>query len=230
MSTKVIESLLSNECTHCIQSRVKNADQIDVAWRDDKNGGYWPKPYQASGLRPHAVKAIVIGQDPTIENPRSVEYALEANVEGSSLGRFVREVFGMLPGTRFDEIYFTNLVKCRFREKPGRDKRNISEFITDIASECYSKFLSHEIRECTNAKYLFTLGRDTFAVLSRIIGVAHPSQDRFKLFYGTKFDIPVGSIGRTCYLVPLPHQPTYDLAVRYSPYGREEVRKKLQAL
>jgi uracil-DNA glycosylase len=142
----------------------------------------------------------------------------------------VREVFGMLPDTRFNEIYFTNLVKCRFREKPGRNKRNITDFIADIAAECYSKFLGHEIRECANAKYVFSLGRDTFAVLSKIMSVAHPSLDEFKLFYGTKLDIPVGRLGRTCCLVPLPHQPTYNLGVRYARYGREEVRKRLEAL
>lgn len=224
------EELMSNKCTWCRERKIKNACHIDIRWRDQKNEGCWPGPYQESGIDPRKVKAMVIGQDPTIEDPRPVEYALEANVKGSNLGKFLREVFGELQSIRFDELYFTNLVKCRFDEKPGKGNRNISRFIHEMAYECYSKFLSHEIKECTNARYLFTLGRDNFAVLTRLIDVNHPPLGDFKEFYGTRLEVPTPIFGRACYLVPLPHQPTYNLAERYSPYRKEEVRRKLQRL
>ena len=226
----IYEELMSNKCTWCLEHKIKNANHIDVKWRDQKNKGCWPKPYQESSVDPGRVKAMVIGQDPTIEAPRLMEYALEANKKESNLGKFVREVFSELRSIRFDELYFTNLVKCRFDEKPGKDNRNISQFIYKIAYECYSKFLSHEIRDCTNARYLFTLGRDNFAVLASLFGINHPPLENFKGFYGTGFEVATPTFGRACYLVPLPHQPTYNLAERYSPYRKEEVRRKFERL
>jgi len=228
MST--IQELLYNKCSHCLENGIKNGNHIDVRWRDESNKGYWPRPYQESGLNPDRVKAIVVGQDPTIENPRPMEYALEANIVESNLGRFLREVFGSLRNMRFDELYFTDLVKCRFDEKPGKGKRSISEFIDKMAYECYSRFLNYEIRECRNARYIFTLGRDNFAVLAKLLGVEHPALADFKRFYGSKLDVPTDNLVRVCYLIPLPHQPTYDLAERYSPYRKEEVRKRLANL
>jgi uracil-DNA glycosylase len=226
----IYEELMSNKCTWCLEHKIENANHIDIRWRDQKNKGRWPKPYQESGVDLGKVKAMVIGQDPTIEDPRPMEYALEANVKESNLGKFLRKVFGELRSIRFDELYFTDLVKCRFDEKPGKGNRNISQFIYKMAYECCSKFLSHEIRECTNARYLFTLGRDNFAVLTRLFGVNHPPLGDFKKFYGTRFEVPTPILGRACYLVPLPHQPTYNLAERYSPYRKEEVTRKLKRL
>jgi len=226
----VFEELVSNRCSWCLEHKIKNANHIDIRWRDEKNKGYWPKPYPEAGFHPDKVKAMVIGQDPTIEDPRPMEYALEANVEESRLGKFLREMFGMLRGIRFDELYFTDLVKCRFKEKPGKSKRNISEFIDKIARECYSRFLISELGECKNARYLFTLGRDNFSILSGLLGVEHPRLLDFKKFYGTKMEVLLSDIGRECYLIPLPHQPTYDLANRYSPYRKEEVLRKLERL
>lgn len=226
----IYEELMSNKCIWCLEHKIENASHIDIKWRDQDNNSCWPKPYQESGVDLGKVKAMVIGQDPTIEDPRHMEYALEANEKGSNLGKFVREVFSELRSIKFDELYFTNVVKCRFDEKPGKGNRNISQFIYKMAYECYSKFLSHEIRECTNARYLFTLGRDTLAVLTRLIGITHPAVENFKKFYGTRLDVPTPIFGRTCYLVPLPHQPTYNLAERYSSYRKEEVTRKLKRL
>lgn len=224
------EELISNKCTWCLEHKIENAGHIDIRWRDQKNKGYWPKPYQEAGVDPRKVKAMVIGQDPTIEDPRPIEYALEADRKESNLGKFLREVFGELQAIGFDELYFTDLVKCRFDEKPGKGNRNISQFVYKIAYECYSKFLSHEIIECTNARYLFTLGRDNFAVLAKLLGVNHPPLEDFKKFYGTRLEVPTSILGRACYLVALPHQPTYNLVERYSPYRKEEVIRKLERL
>jgi uracil-DNA glycosylase len=226
----VYEELISNKCTWCLEHKIENAGHIDIRWRDQKNKGYWPKPYQESRVDLHNVKAMVIGQDPTIEDPRPMEYALEADRKESNLGKFLREVFGEVRGIGFDELYFTNLVKCRFDEKPGKGNRNISQFIYKMACECYSKFLSHEMRECTNARYLFTLGRDNFTVLAKLLGIGHPPLAEFKNFYGTGFEVPAPILGKACYVVPLPHQPTYNLAERYSPYRQEEVARKLERL
>lgn len=222
--------LASNRCIRCLEHNIKNANHIDAKWRDQKNGGCWPKPYQESGVNPRKVKAMVIGQDPTIEDPRHMDYALEANREESNLGKFLREVFGELRGITFDELYFTDLVKCRFDEKPGKENRNISQFIYEIACECYAKFLRHEIRECSNARYLFTLGRDTFAVLAKLLDIDHRPLSEFKSFYGTEFEVHEPALGRACYLVPLPHQPTYSIAERYSPYRKAEVARRLGRL
>jgi uracil-DNA glycosylase len=226
----IYEELLSNKCTHCLEQNIRNGNHIDIKWRDEKNKGYWPKPYQAFGLKPDTVKAIVVGQDPTIEDARPLEYALEADMEKSRLGKFLREVFGCLPGIRLKELYFTNLIKCRFDKKPSKASRSISRFFDLMASECYSRFLNREIRQCRNAKYIFTLGRDNFSVLAKLLGVQTPALSDFKKFYGSKMDIPITAIGRICYLVPLPHQPTYDLAQRYSPYSKNEVRKRIERL
>ncbi|MFC1990996.1 uracil-DNA glycosylase family protein [Chloroflexota bacterium] len=226
----VFEELGSNNCSWCLERKIKNADYIDIKWRDEKNKGYWPKPYTEASFHPDKIKALVIGQDPTIENPRSIEYALEANAEESRLGKFLREVFSTLRGIRFDDLYFTDLVKCRFKEKPGKDKRNISDFIDNMARECYSRFLITELKECRNARYIFTLGRDNFAILSSLLRVKHKPLSKFKEFYGTKMEIPFSALGRECYLVGLPHQPTYDLAQRYSPYRKEEIHKRLEIL
>ena len=214
----IIEELLSNKCIYCLQHGIKNGNYIDTQWRDVNINHCWPRPYQESDIIPHTVKGIVVGQDPTIDNPRLLEYVLEANLKDSLLGRFLRDVFNMLPSIRFNEFYFTNLVKCRFNEKPGKGKRNITQFIDRLASECYARFLIREIEMCENAKYIFTLGRDNFSVLSHLLHVNHPALVDFKNFYGTKFIIPFANIGRECFLIPLPHQPTYELANRYSPY------------
>jgi len=226
----IYEELISNKCAWCRKHKIENAEHIDIKWRDQKNKGCWPKPYQESGVDLDKIKAMVIGQDPTIEDPRPIEYALEANVKESNLGKFLREVFSTLPSIRFNELYFTNLVKCRFDEKPGKKNRCISQFIDKMASECYSKFLRYEIKECKNAKYIFTLGRDNFAVLAKLLRVSHLTLAKFKKFYGTPLEIPTTVQDRARYLVPLPHQPTYDLAEKYSPYRKEEVRGKLERL
>ena len=114
----IIEELVSSKCSYCFDHDIKNGEYIDIRWREEKNEGYWPRPYQESGFVPERVKAMVVGQDPTIENPRSVKYVLEANIEESKLGKFIREVLRGLKDIKFDEIYFTNLIKCRLREKP----------------------------------------------------------------------------------------------------------------
>ncbi len=226
----LIEELTSNQCIYCLEHSIKNGNYIDIRWRDVNINQCWPKPYQQFGINFHTVKGIVVGQDPTIDNPRSLEYVLEANLEDSRLGKFLREVFNMLPSTRFTELYFTNLVKCRFNEKPGKGKRNISQFINCLASECFKRFLYREIQACENAKYIFTLGRDNFGILSHLLHVKPLALVDFKEFYGTRLTIPFENFGRECYLIPLPHQPTYNLANRYSPYRKEEVRDKLQLL
>ena len=226
----IIEELLYNKCSYCLDHDIKHGNYIDIEWRDEKNEGYWPMPYQESGFNPERVKAIVVGQDPTIENPRPMKYVLEANLVESNLGKFVREMFGGLKNIRFDEIYITNLIKCRFREKPGKDNRNICRFIDCMASECYSRFLSREIAQCRNARYLFTLGRDNFEVLAGLFSIDHPPLTLFKEFYGTKFVLRSQEVGRNLYLIPLPHQPTYDLAKRFSPYSEDEVRRRLSNL
>lgn len=225
-----IAVLQANQCSSCLEESVRNATYIDVQWRRDTNGGHWPKPFQESGIDSGRVKAIVVGQDPTIDDSRSIEYVLEANLRNRHLGVFLREMFGMLPNINFDELYFTNLVKCRLREKPGKGNRNISKFIDGLAENCFSQFLLNEIRECGQAKYIFTLGRDTFATAARLLWVHHPPLTKFKDFYGQLFAIQLETLKRECYLVPLPHQPTYDLAKRYKPYSPEEVQKRLKAL
>ena len=139
-------------------------------------------------------------------------------------------MFSGLKNIVFDEIYFTNLIKCRFREKPGRNNRNICGFIDRMALECYARFLSHEIAHCQNARYIFSLGRDTFEVLAGLLGVVHPPLNQFNEFYGTRFNLSYTKKARDLYLIPLPHQPTYDLAKRFSPYSPVEVRRKLSNL
>jgi uracil-DNA glycosylase len=226
----ILERLKYNNCSYCLDQGIKNASYIDIEWRNNINGGYWPAPFQESGFCLERVKAIVIGQDPTIHSPRSIKYVLDADMVTSKLGEFLRQVFGNLRNVGFDEIYITNLVKCRFKEKPGKDNRSIYTFTDCMASECYSRFLIHEIVECRNARYLFTLGRDTFEIMSNLLNVDHPPLTLFKEFYGTKFGIQSKETWGTLYLVPLPHQPTYDIANRFSPYSEIEVRKRLSDL
>jgi len=223
----ITEELVYNNCSHCLDHGVKNGSYIDIEWRDEINRGYWPAPYQESGFDLEKVKAIVVGQDPTIHNPRSLKCVLEADLAESNLGKFLREIFGNLRNIGFDEIYITNLIKCRFKEKPGKDNRSICTFIDCMASECYSRFLSLEIAQCRNARYLFTLGRDNFKILANLLSVDHPSLTLFKEFYGTKFFLHSMQTGKDFHLIPLPHQPTYDLAKRFSPYNEVEVRRKL---
>ena len=226
----IIEELVHNNCSYCLDHGIKNGSYIDIEWRNEINRGYWPAPYQESGLNLERVKAIVVGQDPTIHSPRSMKCILEADVVESNLGKFLREIFGNLRKIGFDEVYITNLIKCRFKEKPGKDNRSIYRFIDCIASECYSRFLSLEIAQSTNARYLFTLGRDNFAIMANLLSVDHPPLTLFKEFYGTKFGLPSMETGKDFYLIPLPHQPTYDLAKRFSPYNEIEVRRKLSNL
>lgn len=226
----LIEELLSNKCTYCLEHNINNGTCIDINWRDEKNKGFWPKPYQEFGINIESIQGIVIGQDPTIEKARSIEWILEANVTDSNLGKFLREVFSMIPNLRFDELYFTNLVKCRFKEKPGKGDRNISNFLRDMARQCYLRYLNQEIEICRHAQYIFTLGRDVFNLLAELLEVEHQTLELFKEYYGTKLVIPISKVGRKCYLIPIPHQPTYDLANRYLPYSKDEVRKKLQQL
>lgn len=226
-TTNIIDQLMFNKCTYCLEKGAKNASRIYINWRDDVNKSYWPKPYQESGINSDKVKAIVIGQDPTIDNPREMRYILEADDKDSRLGKFLREIVDMFPYASLDEFYFTNLVKCRFDEKPGKVNRNISDFLHDLANNCYTRFLQHEIAFFYNAHYIFTLGRDTFSLLARLLDVQHPPLTEFKEFYGTDLSIPKSVIGRGCYLIALPHQPTYDRANKYGVYARDEVARRL---
>ena len=224
----ILKELQTNKCTYCHDQDIKNGIYIDIEWRDNNYNGCWPKPYQESGLNNDNIKAVVIGQDPTIEDPRPIEYALEVNKENSNLGVFLREVFGMLPSIKFNELYFTDLIKCRFKEKPGKGNRNISRFLDELAKQCFSTFLEREIIQFKNARYLFTLGRDCFNILAGLLHVKHRSLTDFKDYYGKQLDVPLEVFGRSCYLIPLPHQPTYDLAKRYSPYSKVEVERRLK--
>ena len=226
----LIEKLCLNNCISCHKQGIAKEEHIDTGWRDSVNNGLWPKPYQKGGINPETVKGIVIGQDPTIDNPRKMEFILEANTPDSNLGKFLREAFGMLPEIKFDELYFTNLVKCRLDEKPGKDGRNISDFLKELASNCFSKFLLEEINLFHNAKYIFTLGRDTFNLVAKSLLVKHQPLSIFNRYYGTRLVIPSSSVNRTCYLVPLPHQNTYDIAQRYGVYGKEEMGRRLAQL
>jgi len=224
----ILEELQTNKCTYCYDYNIRNGEYIDIEWRDKNYNNCWPKPYYKSEVNSNTVKAIVIGQDPTIENPRCIEYVLEANKEGSNLGSFLREIFGMLPSIGFSELYFTDLIKCRFKEKPGRGNRNISRFLDELANQCFSMYLRREMKQFNNARYLFTLGRDCFNISARLFHVKHPALIDFKNYYGKQLAVPTEIFGRACYLVPLPHQPTYNLAKRYSPYSRDEVKKRLE--
>jgi len=226
----VLDELSENTCTFCLENSVKNANHIDTRWRDKRNRGYWPKPFKDPGTGPEEVKGIVVGQDPTIDDPHEMEYVLEANKDQSRLGGFLRDVFGMLPNTPFNELYFTNLVKCRFDEKPGKDNRNIGSFLDDLAFNCYRRYLQRELKAFENATYIFSLGRDNFGILAKLLDVPHRPLREFKDFHSRGLPISSSVLDRECYLVPLPHQPTYDLATRYSPYAKDEVRKRLRAL
>jgi len=178
----------------------------------------------------HPIEDHLIGQDPTISGKRAIEYVLEANLEDSTLGSFLRDVFNMFLHVKFDELYFTNLVKCRFKEKPGKDNRNISKFLNDLALNCYVKFLREEIKLFRSSQYIFTLGSNTFSILADLLKVPHEPLTQFKEFYGTALEISESLFSRACYLIPLPHQPTYDLANRYSVYAHEEVANRLKNL
>jgi len=224
----ILEELQTNKCTYCYDYNIRNGEYIDIEWRDKNYNNCWPRPYNKSEGNSDTVKAIVIGQDPTIENPRCIEYVLEANKEDSNLGSFLREVFGMLPSIGFSELYFTDLIKCRFKEKPGRGNRNISRFLGELANQCFSMYLRREIKQFNNARYLFTLGRDCFNISARLFHVKRPALIDFKNYYGKQLAVPTEIFGRACYLVPLPHQQTYNLAKRYSPYSRDEVKKRLE--
>jgi uracil-DNA glycosylase len=136
----------------------------------------------------------------------------------------------MFPHVKFDELYFTNLIKCRFKEKPGKNDRNTSKFLDDLAQNCYSRFLRDEMRIFSSSQYIFTLGRDTFAILADLLKVPHKPLTQFKELYGTALKISESPFGRACYLIPLPHQPTYDLANRYRVYGHDEVTRRLASL
>jgi len=160
----ILDELQKNKCTYCYDYNIRSGECIDIEWRDKNYNNCWPKPYQESESNNDKIKAVVIGQDPTIEDPRPLEYVLEANKENSNLGVFLREVFGMLPSIRFNELYFTNLIKCRFVEKPGKGNRNISRFLDELARQCFSTYLEREINQFKNARYLFTLGRDCFTL------------------------------------------------------------------
>lgn len=227
----IIDQLLNNDCISCKVKGIKNANHINDDWLKNINGGHWPKPFQEPKIDPKKVKVIAIGQDPTIDDTREIKYVLEADNDRSKLGMFIREIVSLFPpNISFDEFYFTNLVKCRFTEKPGKNKRNISDFLDQLAENCYSTFLQHEIRLFSNSKYILTFGRDTFLILSKLLDIDHPPKDEFKYYYGTPFAVDYTVFKRKCYLIPLPHQPTYDYGKRYTPYTPTEIKKKLESI
>lgn len=226
----LLDRLQNNDCKYCSERAVKNAEYIDDSWREGVNSGCWPKPYQENGIDLGKVKGIVVGQDPTIDNSRPIQYVLEADKANGALGGFLREVFDMLPAIEFEELYFTNLVKCRFTEKPGKGNRSISNFLDGLATTCYDRFLRYELVQAENARYVFTLGRDCFNLVARLLLIEPPSPSQFKDYYGTQFSIPISTFNRKCDLVPLPHQPTYYRAARYSPYTPDKVAAKMAAL
>lgn len=132
----------------------------------------------------------------------------------------------MIPNVRFDELYFTNIVKCRLKENPGKGGRSISEFLDGLARYCYRKFLTSELELFAKAHYIFTLGRDSFTIIANILGVQHESLTQFNKWLGEPLG-PVNISGSERFIVALPHQPTYDLATRYYPYCKNEIGKKL---
>lgn len=215
-------------CLYCRDNKIGKYDQIDIYWFK-KNNNSWPKPFMNENIKPEDIKSIIVGQDPTIENKRQIEYALEANDTECRLGRYLREISTFIPSLTFDEIYTTNLVKCRFKEKPGKYGRNISEFLKDMAEQCYLRFLQSELVTFNKAKYIFTLGMDTYLLTSKLLEVKHP-KGKFKDFYGEPIEILESKLERQCYLVPLPHQPTYELANRYSYYSKPVLEGKLKKL
>ncbi len=218
----------SNNCNYCRDKKIGNYVEVDTNWFR-KNNDCWPKPFMRENIKPQEVKGIIVGQDPTIENQRQIEYVLEANNPNSKLGHFLREIFTLVPNMTFDEIYVTNLVKCRFKEKPGKGGRNVSQFLKDMARQCYSRFLRSELVAFKNAKYIFTLGMDTYLLTSELLKAKRPTGD-FKDFYGEPIEIPESGFGSQRYLVPLPHQPTYELANRYSYYAKPILHGKLKKL
>ena len=58
----ILERLKHNDCSYCLDRGIKNANYIDITWRNNINGGYWPVPFQESGFCLERVKAIVVGQ------------------------------------------------------------------------------------------------------------------------------------------------------------------------
>jgi len=64
-------------------------------------------------------------------------------------------------------------------------------------------------------------------MLAKLLNVKHPGAVKFGEFYGTALPIDSTIFGKECALVPLPHQPTYDHANKYSVYGRNEVGRRL---
>lgn len=225
----MIKLLTQNQCNYCSTANIENSDKIDFNWRKANIDQCWPKPYHNPGIKPNMIKAIVVGQDPTIINNRQIEYALEAD-QVRNLGRYLREIFSFLPSIIFNELYFTDLVKCRFNEKPGANQRNIYEFLFKMAQECFNRFLIEELRMHENARLIFTLGRDNFCLIAEFLNVKHGTLNKFKDYYGTPLLIPENMLGRISYLVPLPHQPTYNLAQKYSPYSPSNLKSKMKRL
>jgi uracil-DNA glycosylase len=219
-------NLMANSCSYCHDNSIHNGEYVSEEWRE-ANSGLWPKPYYKTGIVSGDIKGIVIGQDPTIDDDRSIEYALEADKPDKPLGRFLRQIANMLPDISINELYFTNLIKCRLKEKPGKDNRNISLFLHDMAGQCYQRFLKQEIESHSNARLIITLGRDTFNLVAELLNVEHEPLTSFKDYCATKLPISASQFGRECYVIPLPHLHTYDTANRYSPYSRDVITRKL---
>ena len=95
------------------------------------------RPYFTRGPGP---KVMFIGQDPTIaRNPERVNYVLMLDQKNSRLSKWLTGIFGADWRDSLT-VYATNLVKCSFRNLPGRAPEGAVKFLEPYFRHCSRHF------------------------------------------------------------------------------------------
>ena len=125
----------------------------------DPQYGCIPRPYHPSPAEP--VKLIILGQDPTIQNPNSrakVDVVLNLD-KSNSLRTYISGITRDL-GIDIDKnVYATNLLKCFFKEPPAKTKELVAKL-----SEDWIDLLIEELEVFPNVPIL-TLGQPVVEAL-----------------------------------------------------------------
>ena len=191
------------------------ANQILIELKDDPDLSIYvdfsfpiPRIFRGSG----EIKLIILGQDPTVKNPKSrakINTVLNLDRNGH-LRRYLEGVCVDLGMKLNENIYATNYFKNFFVKPPTQiDDVNVFEKFTPI----WLPFLLEEIKEFPGVPVL-TLGEPLLGII-----VTENASPKVRHYWGYKTDWQQGGIGHFQYLktekntlgrrvFPYPHQPS----------------------
>ena len=170
-----------------------------------------PRPHLGSG----EIRLVIVGQDPTVQNPRSrasISTVLNLDRAGSLL-KYLDGLCGDLGVSLTQNVYATNACKCFFSAPPTTIKRISEVEVLQAGARVWLPVLQYELAAFPDATVV-SLGEPVLAMLVRP-GFAHNMRDYwgYQPSWRSGYRYPVRAIeaeestlGRRIY--PFVHQPT----------------------